>query len=169
MGTAIIRFIMVCTLCVEGKFLVALHLLQWYGGKHYKLLIQFKLKRECEKLGITQQFWCVIQWYHLGIMQQFLVCNTMVPSWHNAAILVCNTMVPSLVKAKVHQLNELNIEKWHCYQPRMVSQKTLTKTILGLAFYSDKTDWLMLCKFPDPMQIWIKQKTRRERWRTESL
>jgi hypothetical protein len=24
-----------------------------------------------EKLGITQQFWCVIQWYHLGIMQQF--------------------------------------------------------------------------------------------------
>jgi hypothetical protein len=24
-----------------------------------------------EKLGITQQFWGVIQWYHLGIMQQF--------------------------------------------------------------------------------------------------
>jgi hypothetical protein len=65
--------------------------------------------------------------------------------------LVCNTMVPSLVTAKVHQLNELNIEKWRCYQPRMVNQKTLTKTILGLVFYSDKTDWLMLCKFPDPI------------------
>jgi len=47
----------------------------------------------------------------LGINTEILVCTTTVPSWHNAAILVCNTMVPSLVTAKVHQLNELNIEK----------------------------------------------------------